>query len=210
MTKEKKPQGIAIRYSNTLNDKTVDTIKEHNDIFDSKGEVYIGKFGQPIAQRVVDEINSGNKEYYLILIRKSHKDKKYIAHKAKVKQGFRSRPETENIPDYYKNSGYVKVWFLLDGKLEQLKDKELFKWQTTSSKQSLINSLVFSMSGFFYVEFNKDKIVADTTIPTKTGMKRSPKKKNKSIEKEKEVNAILDDDVFNDYDSYDSMDDFDF
>ncbi|MBT4791438.1 MAG: hypothetical protein HON90_07695 [Halobacteriovoraceae bacterium] len=208
--KESKIKGIAIRYSNEINGKVVDTIKEHNDLFDSKGEVFLGKFGQPAGQKVVDEINKGEKDYYVILVRRSYETKKYIAHKAKVKKAFRSRPETENIPEYYKNSRYVKVWFELTEKLTQLEDEELFRWETTSSKQALINSLVFSMSGFFYVEFNKDKIIVDTVIPTKAGAKRSTKKKSKAGAKKSHAeDAILDADFYDDY-SDDSLDDFDF
>lgn len=155
--KRNKRLGIVVRYSDSLNDQKVDTIAEHNSIFKSRGSVFVGKFGQPVAKQYMLTCDDPEIEVNLILVTKSPFNRKYLAHIAPIEKVQKERPPMGLSPSYYAKRKDVRCWFKLAAPLTPIRPLDLEKWVVRSSGAPLLQSLAHSMSGLFYAAFANKK-----------------------------------------------------
>ncbi len=146
--------GIVIRFSDTLGDVYFDTIGEHNKILEQAGAVFVGKFGQPVAKRYLKFSSTENSHVQLILIRRTPQGH-YNAYQAEIESAQSTRPESKLIPPYIRKRKDIKCWFKIIHPLKLISQYRLGKWITKSSNFPLIASLYTSMSGLFYVIYDK-------------------------------------------------------
>lgn len=161
--------GVAIRYSDELQEPKVNTIEEHNAVFNRVGRVFVGKFGQPLGDSHISDCNE-TKAWNLILVKKD-KPGQYSAWKARIQSVQKYRPDPDQFPKYYSARSDVRIWFELAEPFSPLEKTEMLKWVTKSSNQPLINSLMYSMSGLFYVKYDPDSKATISPYVKKSGPK---------------------------------------
>jgi len=159
----KRPFGIVVRYSDSLNDRVVDTIGEHNHLIASQGCVFVGKFGTPIAQKYIDLCNSQQRDVRLILAApKAKRGTGRLIYSSRIAGAQKSKPSLKLFPKYYHDYSPIKTWFKLCSPLLPLPDGELSQWKTLSSGSPLLESLTCSMSGVFYAVLESGSLIPHT------------------------------------------------
>ncbi len=151
----KKELGIVIRYSDMLGDERVNTINEHNRIFNAKGTVYVGKYGQPVGTKYLDLCCQEEYGVMLIMVKKSV-GRTYEAHQARIKSGLSSKPPAILVPSYVNVRKDIRCWFELGSELKPMSKNDLQSWFVKSSGLPLLESIAASMSGLFYVTQDKE------------------------------------------------------
>jgi hypothetical protein len=141
--------GIAVRYSDKLHERSVDTVSEHNKIIRENGAVYLGKFGRYIGSSNLAIFNEESSERYLILVKKD--DRVYSFYIAPICGVYKTIQDTKLVPEYYRNNRGISTWFYIKEEIKKMSDEEVSEWILRSSKFSLRLTLTRSMAGFFIV-----------------------------------------------------------
>lgn len=140
---------LLLKYNN-LNVK--DTIELHKEVLNSKGYVWFGKVGKPIAKKFMENIFS--EPYYKIIL--VSKDKVYIA----LSNDYSFETQTLNIPNYYKdlmsiNPKIFSVFFKIIG-IQEATRSILNNFVVSSSKLPLNITLNSTMSSFMNITATKN------------------------------------------------------
>jgi hypothetical protein len=151
----KKILGIVIRYSDALMDCQVDTIGEHNKVVKMTGAVFVGKFGRTMGKKYFEICCADDSQIKLIMVKRSS-DGVYKAYQADIESAQRKRPRLDLIPIYIRKRKDINCWFKINGILKLISQKNLNKWVTISSGMPLVETLYTSMSGLFYVFYDKE------------------------------------------------------
>jgi len=184
-------QHVVMRFADSLC-SGVDTIREHQQVVDQKGSVWLGKIGRPLAQHNLDILNGQiqcRTRTLLFLVQK--RGREYIWTKAVLSEVSRSVPALARtlIPAYYQELGITKLvstWFKVES-LRKATRAEILNLQVVSSGRQIGDSLASSMAAIFMV------CLGGST--TNTGSKRSGSTRTFNIH-EAILDAFEEDDDF--------------
>jgi hypothetical protein len=157
--KQQKPLHLLIRFSDRLLEKR-STIEEHQKVIEQEGAVWFGKMGQPIAQHAIDKLNKqveDNIPTFIYLVKGNRK--KPNAYVSNLVVASKTIPEEELglIPSYYRELEiiqFIKFWAKVTD-LHEIELKDLTKMGVASSVYPLMETLVKSSSGHFYIKEKK-------------------------------------------------------
>jgi hypothetical protein len=156
---QKTPIHLLIRFSDRLLENK-GTIEEHQKVIEQEGAVWFGKMGQPISQNAIDKLNMQVEEgipTFIYLVKGNRK--KPNAYISNLVLASKTIPEDEIslVPAYYKELEilrFINFW----GKVTNLHEidlKDLSKMGVVSSVYPLLETLVKSSSGHFYIKEKK-------------------------------------------------------
>ncbi len=136
------------------------TIEEHQKVIEQEGAVWFGKMGQPISQNAIDKLNKqveDNIPTYIYLVKGNRRKPK--AYVSDLVVASKTIPEEEMclIPPYYKELKiiqFIKFWAKVTN-LHEIDLKDLTKMGVVSSVYPLMETLVKSSSGHFYIKEKK-------------------------------------------------------
>ena len=124
------------------------TIAAHQLIIDEYGYAWYGKMGTAVSSKVIEEIK--NNEDLIILLINSGKADRYWAHVAEIR---RDTPETEKIPEYYRDKvDQFKTWFKVT-EFEKAPHDIMSHCFVTSSGNTLGEVSRHSMSPYFIINY---------------------------------------------------------
>ncbi|MDY6846396.1 MAG: hypothetical protein SVP52_04610 [Chloroflexota bacterium] len=157
--KQKKPTHLLIRFSDRLLENR-GTIEEHQKVIEKEGAVWFGKMGQPISQNAIDKLNKqveDNIPTFIYLVKGNRR--KPTTFISDLVFASKSKPEEEMdlIPPYYNEIEiiqFVKFWAKVTN-LHEIDLKDLTKMGVASSVYPLLETLVKSSSGHFYLQEKK-------------------------------------------------------
>jgi hypothetical protein len=157
--KQQKPLHLLIRFSDRLLEKR-STIEEHQKVIEQEGAVWFGKMGQPIAQHAIDKLNKqvdDNIPTFIYLVKGNRR--KPNAYISNLVLASKTVPEDEIslVPPYYKELEilrFIKFWAKVTN-LQEIDLKDLAKMRVASSVYPLLETLVKSSSGHFYIKEKK-------------------------------------------------------
>ena len=140
---------IALRFGENIA-PSCGTIEAHNTLIKQYGEVWYGKFGSPLSNKVIAEILENDDPKILLI--QSGASNRYWAHVKGISKEF---PGLEKIPSYYHHEkDRVKTWFRIN-KFERAEKDIISKCTVTSSGASLSNASRHSMSPYFIIDYNE-------------------------------------------------------
>lgn len=153
------PTHLLIRFSDRLLENK-GTIEEHQKVIDEAGAVWFGKMGQPISQNAIDKLNKQVEEgipTFIYLVKGNRR--KPNAYISNLVLASKTIPEEEKdlIPPYYKELEilrFIKFWVKVTN-LHEIDLKDLTKMGVASSVYPLLETLVKSSSGHFYIKEKK-------------------------------------------------------
>ena len=138
---------IALRFGENIAPEC-GTIEAHNQLISEYGEVWYGKFGTPLSEKVISDIISN--EFPKILLIHSGTANRYWAY---VKMIIKSEPDMEKVPTYYHHEkNRVKTWFCIT-KFEKADKNVMSKCTVTSSRTLLSYASSHSMSPYFIIDY---------------------------------------------------------
>jgi hypothetical protein len=151
----KSTQHVVMRFADSLC-SGVDTIREHQQVIDQKGVVWLGKIGRPLAQHNLDILNGqiqSRKRTFLFLVQK--RGREYIWTKALLSEVSRSVPALVRspVPAYYQELGITKLvsmWFKVEN-LRKATRAEIRNLHVVSSRRQISETLSSSMAAIFMV-----------------------------------------------------------
>ena len=145
---------IALRFADNYAPKE-GTIKLHQEIINSNGYVWYGKFGNTLSQKNIDLLMS-QPDRKLLLIKSGFPDR-YWAYFEEI---IKDKPQDiDNIPDYYRNNtDKIKCWFKIR-KIERAENNVMSKFIISSSKMPLSEASKHSLNPYFVIETDGDKNV---------------------------------------------------
>lgn len=167
------PEAVVIRYADHLTGRYVDTIAEHNNLFEERSDVYVGKFGKPVGQPFIRKCCDEKAQVSLILVKKAAGPGEYEAYIAPIIYAQRDRPRHGSFPAYYDSRIDISCWFRIAEPFTRMAREELSKWIVSSSGSSLLEALSLSMSGLFYIYRGEPRPPAPLRIRQKRGKARS-------------------------------------
>ncbi len=142
---------IALRFGETFAPEG-GTIKAHQVILDSLGYVWYGKLGNPVSDKVLDEIKDSNGMFWMLLINSGKAERNWV----QVEEVSKKTPEAFAIPDYYRDSTErFKTWFKITKIIPAPKDI-MSKCRVVSSDNTLSDVSKHSMSPYFIIECNEE------------------------------------------------------
>jgi hypothetical protein len=168
--------GIVIRFSDMLEDSPVDTIGAHNKIIKQEGEVFVGKFGQPVAKKHIRYCCAEDSRIKLILVKRDLKGV-YKAYQATIESAQKTKPVSKLIPPHVRKRKDISCWFKITTSLKLISNNNFNKWMTISSNMPLVASLIASMSGMFYAVYSKSADSDDSEAAIRRVRRRNVKGK---------------------------------
>lgn len=136
---------VALRFGNNIAPKC-GTIEAHNQLLNEHGEVWYGKFGTSLSEKVIMDIL--NNESPKILLIHSGTANRYWAYINDIQK---TTPDLSRVPSYYHHEeNRIKTWFRI-WKFE-VADKDIMsKCKVASSGATLSNASKHSMSPYFII-----------------------------------------------------------
>lgn len=129
------------------------TIAAHQQLIDKLGYVWYGKMGNPVATRIINELEEQADSRILLI--HSGKADRYWAHVIEISK---KTPPLEGIPKYYRNlTEKFKTWFKITG-FEPASKDIMSKCFVVSSGNPLGAVSKHSMSPYFIIEFKEDEV----------------------------------------------------
>ena len=126
------------------------TIIAHQEILDSFGSVWFGKFGNPVSKTLIEKLFKES-DPRLLLIKSGTADR-YWAH---IDKAQRDTPDMKQIPEYYRHmADKVKCWFRIT-KIEKAPDDVMSKCFIVSSGSQLSNMSKISMNPCAFVDYKE-------------------------------------------------------
>ncbi len=126
------------------------TVAAHQQLIDRLGYVWYGKMGNPIASRIIEELNDQSDT--IILLISSGKADRYWAHVSAVQKEV---PPLSDIPEYYRDkASKFKTWFKVTA-FETAPRDIMSKCLVTSSGNTLSSVSRHSMSPYFIIEYKE-------------------------------------------------------
>ena len=156
----KSKMAYVLRFNDAFLPPGKSTIVEHNKIFFSKGKVWIGKMGRPLASQTL-ELISEHSDFYFIMLKpfsKYRRNTGAYAYISKVCAATTTPPPPTLIPQYYRYSDRVSAWFCLSDAIYSIEYKELLAWTVHSSGKLLLDSMNRSTGSFFVASRKPGKI----------------------------------------------------
>lgn len=152
---------LVIRFSNDLYG-VGDPMREHRQILQSAGAVWLGKFGKPLSHARVDEISQQIEDGVtskLFLVRRRSRRAGYEAFGGRMVAITRDDADVESalVPDYYDRLGLwsqVGFWAKLST-LETLPADGLDGVYVQASGMPIQETLRLSVAGLFIVGINR-------------------------------------------------------
>ncbi len=157
--KHKTPTHLLIRFSDSLLENK-STIGEHQKVIDQAEAVWFGKMGQPISQNAIDTLNKQVEENiptFIYLVKGNRKKPDFYISDLMLAAKAIPDDEKDLVPPYYQELGilrYIKFW----GKINNLREielEDLGNMGVVSSVYPLMETLVKSSSGHFYIKEKK-------------------------------------------------------
>lgn len=137
---------IALRFGENIAPEC-GTIEAHNQLICEYGEVWYGKFGTPLSEKVIADILSN--ESPRILLIHSGTANRYWAYIKKINK---ETPDLNRVPKYYHHeTGRVKTWFCVN-RFENAEKDIMSKCKVASSGALLSNASRHSMSPYFIID----------------------------------------------------------
>ena len=137
---------IALRFGENIAPEC-GTIKAHSQLIDEYGEVWYGKFGTPLSEKVIADILKNDSPKILLI--HSGTANRYWAY---IKKISKETPDLKMIPEYYHHeTGRVKTWFCVY-KFESAEKDIMSKCIVASSGTLLSNASRHSMSPYFIID----------------------------------------------------------
>ncbi len=142
---------IALRFSDNYAPKE-GMINLHQELIDSIGYVWYGKFGNKVSKNIVEELLKSEDPKFLLI--KSGTIERYWVHFDKYIQD--NIPSLEEIPEYYRNNANdIKCWFRIK-KFEKADKDILSKCFVLSSGDSLSTASKHSMNPYFKIDYREE------------------------------------------------------
>ena len=143
---------IALRFSDNYAPKE-GTIKLHQEIINTNGYVWYGKFGNTLSQKNIDLLMSQPDRRILLI--KSGFPERYWAYFEEIKK---EKPQdVENIPEYYReNTDKIRCWFKIK-KIDKAENNVMSKFIISSSKMPLSEASKHSLNPYFIIETGGDR-----------------------------------------------------
>ena len=142
---------IALRFGEHFSPEC-GTIAANQEVIDELGYVWYGKMGNPVAERIVNELKE--QEDTVILLINSGKVERYWAHVSEI---VKQTPEKKGIPAYYRDlTDKFKTWFKVT-RFENAPKNIMSKCYVASSGNTLGEVSKHSMSPYFII--NCDEVV---------------------------------------------------
>lgn len=140
---------IALRFGEHFSPEC-GTIAAHQEVIDELGYVWYGKMGNPVAERIVNELKE--QEDTVILLINSGKVERYWAHVTEI---VKQTPEKEGIPAYYRDlTDKFKTWFKVT-RFENAPKNIMSKCYVASSGNTLGEVSKHSMSPYFIIKYDE-------------------------------------------------------
>ena len=140
---------IALRFGEHFSPEC-GTIAAHQEVIDELGYVWYGKMGNPVAERIVNELKE--QEDTVILLINSGKVERYWAHVTEI---VKQTPEKEGIPAYYRDlTDKFKTWFKVT-RFENAPKNIMSKCYVSSSGNTLGEVSKHSMSPYFIIKYDE-------------------------------------------------------
>lgn len=137
---------IALRFGENIAPEC-GTIEAHNQLISEYGEVWYGKFGAPLSEKVIADILSN--ESPKILLIHSGTAKRYWAYINKISK---ETPDLGMVPKYYHHEkDRVKTWFCVY-RFEDAEKNIMSKCKVASSGTLLSYASRQSMSPYFIID----------------------------------------------------------
>ena len=141
---------VALRFSDKFAPE-MGTIKTHEQLMKDKGFVWYGKLGLPLSQKAIDTIM--NNENPKILLVHSGRTERYWAYVTDIT---RNHPDSEDIPEYYRNKQeQFRTWFKII-LFENAPKNIMGKCRVISSGAKLGEVSKHSMSPYFIIEVEEE------------------------------------------------------
>lgn len=143
---------IALRFADSYAPKE-GTIKLHQEIINTNGYVWYGKFGNTLSQKNIDLLMSQPDRRILLI--KSGFPERYWAYFEEIKK---EKPQdVENIPEYYReNTDKIRCWFKIK-KIDKAENNVMSKFIISSSKMPLSEASKHSLNPYFIIETGGDR-----------------------------------------------------
>lgn len=141
-------RSIALRFGENIAPEC-GNIKAHEDLISRYDEVWYGKFGSPLSNKVIDDIL--NNDDPKILLIQSGTSNRYWAH---IKGISKEMPDLEKVPSYYHHEkARVKTWFNVI-EFEKADKDVMSKCTVASSGAVLSRASMHSMSPYFITDYD--------------------------------------------------------
>ncbi len=142
---------IALRFGENIAPEC-GTIEAHNRLIGQYGEVWYGKFGTPLSEKVITDILKN--ESPRILLIHSGTANRYWAYINKISK---ETPDLKKVPKYYHHEkGRVKTWFCVY-RFEDAEKNIMSKCKVASSGALLSNASRHSMSPYFIIDVSDER-----------------------------------------------------
>lgn len=139
---------IALRFADNFAPEP-GTILIHSNLIKENGYVWYGKLGNPISQRVIEDLLS-QKSPRILLIHSGRADRYW----AKVEYIQREQPCLDEIPFYYRaQAKKFRTWFKLTN-IEAAEPDVMLKCKVASSGDMLSNVSKHSLSPYFIIDYS--------------------------------------------------------
>ena len=157
MGKTRNAQHVVMRFADSMC-SGVDTIREHQQVIDQEGAVWLGKIGRPLAQHKLDLLNEQIQDgtrTFIFLVQKRGRD--YSWTKASLSEARRAIQASGRslVPAYYRELGIAKsvsTWFKVTA-LKKATRNEVRNLHVVSSGRQISETLASSMAAIFMVCF---------------------------------------------------------
>lgn len=138
---------VALRFADNFAPEP-GTIAIHRNLIEENGYVWYGKLGNPISQKVIQELLS-QKSPRILLIHSGKTDRYW----AKVADIQRKQPCLDEIPFYYREQAEeFKTWFKFTD-IEVAESDVMPKCKVASSGDTLSNVSRHSLSPYFIIDY---------------------------------------------------------
>ena len=167
---KKHSSAYVMRFSDRSLPYGISTVQEHNDIFQEKGAVWIGKWGRPVSTATLGYASASD-NFHFILIRsfggysKKAKGSGTFAFISRVVEATAERPPARLVPDYYKKSKDISAWFHLDKPFQAIDRQEVMAWVVRSSGKLVLDSMSNGTASFFVADRKPGKIISSPFNP---------------------------------------------
>lgn len=154
---------VLLRYSDNLAPHE-GVIFHHNQVIKEHGFVWMGKFGKPVSDSKLDILKrqiEDKKPAYVFLVKKDNKEYSVIAGEIESFSKTLTKEELNKVPAYYREkSRNVGIWFKIK-RFHPLDNSILNKIFISSSGASALQTLPYSMAGYFLVKLESHTSIKD-------------------------------------------------
>lgn len=141
---------IALRFGENFA-PSCGTIEAHNKYIHKYGEVWYGKFGAPLSDKVIKQVLENGKAKILLI--HSGTSNRYWAYIDSIQKDV---PELSRVPSYYHGEiKRIKTWFRVY-RFEAADKGVMSKCTVLSSGASLSNASRHSMSPYFIINYESE------------------------------------------------------